>query len=303
MRHLPVAIFYATSVVNPQSSGRRRRRSPRPVWLAIVAVLALIIAIAAPASHAARKPPVAHFKVSLTATEDLTWTEDTLARACGGKATVAVKGKGRSRIRVRTIAPRPAKAIWMGTKRRAVYFEVGLPVTGTYSRTGKVQRSLAGGTDCTSREWEPKPARDCGTRRYPRTAMVVAVWATPDHFPPSAVAPLVPSMYVMGPWVPDERWVPFRNCPSRDLNGQLGVTEPNEPGSDTGAAAFSIRDLFHGPKHITLRGAISTRVDLLRGSLGEFFLSGSIPVTVRIRWTMRLTRLEHPPAGPSGRAG
>jgi hypothetical protein len=213
-----------------------------------------------------------YFNVSLTATEDLTWSKDIATAAC------AVKGEGRSSIRVRTVSAQPAVADRVGGGRVRLSFRGGkpfLPVAGSYSRQGTLEPTVV--EDARDRCGSAKRT-DCGARRYPAGAFV-------------QLKPRSGSLLLRGPYTP-RIWNPFRSCPGSDLNGELGA--PATAGPDTGAAALPLGRLFGRAKRFTVEGRTRRTVDLARRSSIPG-LTGTEPVTTTIQWKMTFVRRGGPP--------
>jgi hypothetical protein len=258
-------------------------------------ILVSAAALALPAAAAA-KPSKAQFSVTFQATQSVHWEEHVVAEGCGAQGKFRVDGGGNSKIRLRTPSPRLAVAQRVKDSREVTLTFRGrpdLPVTGTYRRKG-----MLGGTEIEpgdkhkcgagDEKWE----RDCGTRRYPRTASVQVQWVTPGNTQTgSTVSPLTPTVFVTGPYpdLPGGRpWNAFRNCPGFDLNGALGLIGHSVPVA--GPGHFSLREAFGKKKRIVLRGHAKETVDLAK-LYPMSFISGTEIVTTEVDWTMRLTRV------------
>src|SRR4051812_5917215 len=78
------------------------------------------------------------FKVTMTAAQDVTWTENVPYRPCPN-STVTYAGSGRSALRIRPSKAQPALATRSRGRQPTLTFKGGtavVPVSGTFSREG-----------------------------------------------------------------------------------------------------------------------------------------------------------------------
>ena len=172
-----------------------------------IAALAAAIFLAA-AQGAAAAPHTAYFKVSLLATQDVTWTKQLTYRTNCGSGTLQLEGKSDSALDIRTPHAQPAVAQRLGNGRIALRFRGGgalLPVVGTLTRHGV---SYATGQTPETTAGCPKPGppvdSDCGTRHFGVHSTIGVGYYTPPEWPyESGPVPLTDAIALTGPSVPD----------------------------------------------------------------------------------------------------
>jgi hypothetical protein len=256
---------------------------------------AIALSIAGSASAASR---TAYFKVSLTASQDVSWTKHlTYTSSCGG--TTQLEGEGTSAIRVHTPRPQPAVAQRLRGGRIALLFGHGrsaVPVVGTVSRHGvsyATGGSPAAGPGCGSPE--PPVASDCGTKPYPAGSEIGVGYYTPEDWPYHyGGEPLVRSIAISGPAAPGWHGIVFQWCPGANGDELLRgpVYEPEGAHSTPGGLAPG--DLFGRARRLKVTGHGRQTVDTAPNQRG---VTGTFPITTTTNWTLTFTRLARRPAG------
>jgi hypothetical protein len=281
-------------------AGGAPRREEELVNRAPIIALSLLAAAAMPAATAsAAGSRVAYFKVSAQATQDVIWTEDVVVDG-GHCGSFSEKGHGRSWLRLHTPAPEPAIARQIGTESR-VQFSVKpyLRVEAALQREGTLARSpLAAGSGADCGQSGDPIARDCGLRRFPVDTRISLAYDPPDNWPGiDGTAPLVPSLHISGPYSPQWLGKPlYQSCPG-DRDDVLGVDYFRGFGRDTGAAGVSIKTLFGTRRRFTVDGFINkTQQDPLPPGV-----TGTHPVTKRIKWSVTFTRITRRARSQTGR--
>jgi hypothetical protein len=259
--------------------------------LALAAALALSLANGALASS-----NTAYFKVSLVASQDVTWTEQLTYRTDCGSGFMQLEGNGTSALRVRTTRPQPAVARRQSDGRIALSFRRGgqaLPVKGTLTRHGASHATGQARDDC------PDPgspvASDCGTRRFGGHSTIGVGYYTQDEWPSDLdTPPLTNAIGLTGPSVPGWRGVVFEWCPGASGDQVLGgpLYEPSGPRSSPGG--LKANKLFGTRRHFKVLGHSKRTVDT--APMGAA-VSGSFPITTTIDWTMTFVRVAHRPSG------
>lgn len=254
---------------------------PRAAVLA-AALLALFAATAA-------AKPLAHFKVGLTATSTLTWSED-ITSSCQGSGQLRTIANGKTTA---TLRSRKQPVVSLEHERGSTILAfsggaTGLPVKGTVTRKVK-EEGFAVVAPAPGACISPEPVpHDCGTRAYPSDSQVSLTYTTPEAWPYSTLPPLTDVLTISGP--NSAEWAggpPFRNCasPARSdlLESQEGTTELTPL-----KIPVSIRSLL-AHKHFTLKRSFSQRFDALPKNLTG--VSGTRPVKIETSVSVSLTRV------------
>jgi len=260
------------------------------VTLALAAVLAL--AAAQGASAASR---TAYFKVSLVASQDVTWTKHLTYRTDCGSGLMGLEGAGASALRVRTTRAQPAVAERLGDGRIALRFRGGgaaLPVVGTLTRHGE-GHATGQSAEC------PQPgspvAPDCGTRRFGGHSTIGVGYYSQDEWPSDLdTPPLTNVIGLTGPSVPGWSGVVFEWCPGASGDQVLGgpLYEPSGPRS--GPGGLKAKTLFGKRPRFKVVGHSKHTVDT--APMGSA-VSGSFPIETTIDWKLTFTRLARRPSG------
>src|SRR5215217_6355055 len=137
------------------------------MWLghSSAAIALLALALAPAGAHAT----TTYFKVSLTARQDVTWTEDVTYQTCGG--TTTLQGKGSSTLRFHTPKPQPAVATRARGRVPTLWFKNQSAVTGS---SGTPRCPPTGGASAIP--------PDCGTKAIPAGATGGIAYYTPDRW-------------------------------------------------------------------------------------------------------------------------
>lgn len=254
-------------------------------------LLAAALAVAAVALFAATAAAksLAHFRVGITATSTLTWSEDTTSSCQGsGRMRRIASGKTVTTLRSRK---QPVVSLEHAGGSTALLFTggaTGLPVKGAVTRKVKEEGftivAPAPGACGTS---EPIP-HDCGTRAYPPDSQISLAYVTFGDWPYSSSPPLTDVLAISGP--NSAEWTggpPVRNCvsPARSdlLEDQEGDTELTPL-----KIPISIRELLVR-KSFTIKRSFSQRFDGLPKELRG--VSGARPVKIETSVSLSFTRV------------
>jgi hypothetical protein len=259
--------------------------------------LSILAASTLPAAHADAKklPQTAYFKVFVTATQDITWKRDETIKSC---AVVRLQGNGSSHVNLRTNGWQPVTAERLHG-RVTFSFPGGTgsaPAAGTLERKGNQQGTTivppAPGA-CPQPYLTPE---DCGFRAYPTGARLSLMWDRPDDWLSSdGPPPLVPSLHLGGPYVPDAtQTMGYQNCIGVNDDYVLGVSTYPAPGYESGFGALSAARIFGKKKHFTVTGHLEKTTTNTEPS----FATGSWVTQTSVYWTVRFTRLAHPGKSP-----
>jgi hypothetical protein len=264
--------------------------------VALVA-LATLAAVVPAAPAAAALPRVAHFDVSISATQDIKWNIDATAPTCSG-STVKVHGYGGTQASLFSPAPQRAVAARLPNGEVRFTFANGtsyIHVAGQLRRrahydvtpVGPPDTGRCGGAD-------PVPS-DCGTRVYPGASRVAILYARPESWRDSdGFGPIVPSLRLRGPysrqWLGGVRW---QNCPgASNTDEQLGVNDhPTvvgpSAGPDTGYGPLSLGTIFGSRRRFEVKGGlwVPQKRPLPEGA------TGGSTVTTSLHWTVTFTRV------------
>lgn len=265
--------------------------------LVLLALLPAIIVGLALTARSAAAQSTAYFSVSLTAAQDLTWTEGATYATCDG-GTVDYKGSGRSTIRVRTPHAQPAMAVRHAGRRPPTLTFAGgkvlLAVQGTLERAGeRGPAAVRPGTGKPCGNPLPPQASDCGARAYPVDAKVGVEYLTPDQWTFGDPAPLVPSLILVGPNSP--QWVSgtiFQSCPGVNGDELLGWGTEETP-IMSGPTSLPLAKLFGHARRFT----IHVRTTHLAKNPLVAAVSGNRAVTTTTRWSLTFKRLARRPSG------
>jgi hypothetical protein len=243
-----------------------------------------LAAVALPAAPAVAK--TAHFKVSIKATQDVSWSEDIFARDCAGGVTETVGG-GRSHMAVHT--RRPVRVDARRERGRMVLApRRQLKVAGTMRRYGALTHP---GDDTGHHCGHVTPVeRDCGQRTFPDDAQLSLELVDPrdweDAYGP---VPLGPALLLKGPF--SIEWIGgpvFANCVGPGvLDYRLGLHAAPQ-------VVFA-RTLFGHRRRLRISGSVRETVDV--AAPGPVITSGRWPITTTIHWTVAFTRVESPGRG------
>jgi hypothetical protein len=278
------------------------------------AVAIAATALLAGAQSASAASRTAYFRVSLVASQDVSWTKQLTYRTNCGSGFVQLRGNGESALRMRTPRAQPAVAQLHRNGQVTLRFRGGgalLPVVGTLTRHGK---SYATGQTPETSSGCPKPGLpvtpDCGTRRFGGHSSVGVSYLTPADSPDREPDPdldlapltgrdfnlgsLTDAIVLTGPSVPGWRGVVFEWCPGANGDDVLrgSVYEPEGAHSTPGRLPFS--RLFGKRSLFTVNERSSDRVDTFPNSGA---VSGSFPIKTETDWTLTFKRLAHRPAG------
>jgi hypothetical protein len=268
------------------------------VLLALLPALVIAIALTLAVRSAAAAQSTAYFSVSLTAAQDLTWTEGATYAVCDG-GTVDYKGSGRTTIRVHTKRTQPAMAVRYGGRRPPTltfaHGKVLLPVEGTVRREGQrgpVAVRQGNGRACGNPL--PPQASDCGTRAYPADAKVGVEYLTQDQWNFGDPAPLVPSLVLLGPNSPG--WVSgtiFQTCPGVNGDELLGYSSEEGTPIHSGAKPLRLDVLFGHARRFTVHWQMT---NLAKNPIVSA-VSGERVVTTTTSWSLTFKRLPRRPSG------
>jgi hypothetical protein len=253
------------------------------------------VAVTAPANATLAKK--AFFGVKIRASQDVTWTRNMTARGCSDSITV-LTGKGEAHLRAHQRGNPWVIAKRIDGKRATLTFSngtVGVPAVGTFSRTGE----LAGSTSKPPRDPgacpQPVPTEpDCGTLALPGDAKLYLAYAMPATWGYGKPVPKQPSLVLTGPNSP--QWVTgpsFKWCPGMNGDDLLGGTWYGNDVVHTGPAPLPLTKLFGTSNHFTVRWTDKRTVETVRP--GGVVISGTLPVTTTIHWSVRFDRLTHEP--------
>jgi hypothetical protein len=265
------------------------------------AALALSIAGLAllPGPAAAKLSRTAYFKVRLSASQEVTWSEDVNVTSCAGGIS-NIRGSGKSTLQIHTPRPQPAVAKRVGGYKEATLAfrrgKIMVPVAGTLTRNGSTQASVVQQGDTPCRKEGGGVAPDCGSRQLPANSEIGVDLESPQSWPYyESPTPLIPSIVLEGPYADD--WTSlshFQNCPGVNgddqLRGPVYGSEPlhSSPGGLRMAKLFGTRERF------TVTGHSRETVETAHGGP---ILNGTWPVTTVTHWTLVFRRLAHRPSG------
>ena len=272
----------------------------RPLVL-LVALPALAVALAlALATRAAAAPSTAYFRVSLTAAQDLSWSERATYRLCDG-GTVDYAGAGHARLRVRTAESQIAVATRRGGHHPpTLLFSAGkanVPVVGTVTRDGErhptaVRPAKPGACG------DPLPpvAPDCGAKAYPAGTTLGVEYFEPSEWPFSGPTPLVASIVLVGPARASFTAEPmFESCPGVGGDDLLRANpEPEPEPAHSGPGSLPVAELFGHRRRFTVSGHSHATADNPLAAA----VSGSRPTATTTRWTLTFRRLARRPHAP-----
>jgi hypothetical protein len=261
------------------------------LFVALAAAISLALA-----GNAYAAPRTAYFKVSLTASQDVTWSKHLTFSSCGG-GTVQMEGNGTSAIRVRTPRAQPAVAQRVTGGRVTLRFRKGgalLPVVGTITRNGVTHATGGSSTGAQCGRPEPPIASDCGTKQYPSDATIGVGYYSPQDWPyQSGPTPLIPSIALSGPASPEWRGIVYQWCPGANGDDVLrGPVYENEA-AHSSAGGLPPARLFGTLRRFKLTGHSLETVDTSK-LVG---LTGTAPITTETSWKLTFTRLAHRPSG------
>jgi hypothetical protein len=257
--------------------------------------LGVLLLAAAAWPSAAPAARVAHFTVTLTAHQRITWTEDLTIRGCGG-GIYRTQGHGQSTLAVHTAAPQrlTATLVHAGGREIALRFRDGTasaPVRGTLTRDGSDAAIVINpGTPGACPPPEPLP-RDCGSKPYPadsRIGIAADPWLDQKE---RRTGDLI---YLTGPTSREWMMGPgFRNClamgPDDSLAGPATAGRP-------ALAALLVGRVFGTRRRFVVRARRTETVDHMRNA-HTAGISGTRPVTTTTSWRLAFTRLGHRGAG------
>jgi hypothetical protein len=261
--------------------------------LVVAAAAALALGVADSASAGSR---VAYFKVSLVASQDVSWEKQLTFDGCGGDK-IQLEGKGSSAVRVRTPRPQPAVAQRAAGGRITLRFRNGgalLPVAGTITRSGWTAATGGSGSGAECGRPEPPIASDCGTKHYPADAKIGVGYYTPEDWPyHSGPTPLIPSIALSGPASLEWRGIVYQWCPGANGDDVLrGPVYENEA-AHSSPGGLPPAKLFGALRRFKVTGHSRETVDTAKRAR----LIGSSPITTETNWTLTFTRLAHRPSG------
>jgi hypothetical protein len=262
---------------------------------ALLTGAALAVAVTAPAHAALSKK--AFFGVKIRASQDVTWTRNMTVQGCSDSITV-LTGKGEAHLRVHQRGNPWLIAKRIDDKRATLTFSngtVGTAAAGTFSRKGE----LGGSTSKPPRDPgacpQPIPTEpDCGTLALPGDAKLFMSYVLPITWSYGAPVPKGPSLVLNGPYSP--RWLtgpPFTWCPGMNGDDTLGGTWNTNVPVHAGPAPLPLAKLFGTRKHFTVRWNDKRTVETVHP--GGAVISGTLPITTTIHWSVRFDRLAHEP--------
>jgi hypothetical protein len=283
------------------------------VKFALVVALAAALALVA-ADGASAGSRVAYFKVSLVASQDVSWEKHLTYRTNCGSGFIQLEGQGKSALRIRTPRPQPAVAQLRRNGQVTLRFRGSgamLPVVGTLTRHGA---SYATGQTPETTSGCPKPeppvAPDCGTRRFGGHSSIGVNYLTPADSPDREPDPdldlgpltgrdfnlgsLTDAIVLTGPSVPGWRGVVFEWCPGASGDDVLRgpVYERNGARSTPGHLASSW--LFGKRRRFSVNEHSNDRVETAPTSGA---VSGTFPIKTETDWTLTFRRLARWPSG------
>ena len=256
-----------------------------------------IVALAVAAAPAGAKK--AYFDVKISARQDVTWTRNITVQGCSD-SIVVLTGKGEAHLKVHQAANPWVVAETTGDARGATLLfageSPGARVAGTFSRNGE----LGGSTMKPPKDPSGCPKSipttpDCGTRAVPADAQIYMTYATPATWSYGKPVPKKPSIVVSGPYIKEWTASPFTWCPGVNGDSWLGATWYSNGPAYTGPVVLPLSTLFGTHKHFALSWSDTRTVETAR--VGGGVVSGTFPVTTKIRWTIRFTRRAKAPGG------
>jgi hypothetical protein len=242
----------------------------RRTLLTVICALSALAAVSAPAS-AASKVETARFRATLSGQQTSSWTLNQ-SNACG-----SITGSGKQ-----TFTYHQKRAVTLVFTQSAnhggppfiqvAHWTLGIPVTGTVSREGKLNNTTTN-PNCRGTPIGPPqapPAPDCGTKHY--DGFFDVRWYRPQDFPslPGEPVPLDNSFALDE----EQPQIQFLHCP---FNGPLIMQRLTH-------ALLPANKVFGGGKHLALKANVH-RVDQ------DQRVGTGVRAETTVRWTMNLTRV------------
>jgi hypothetical protein len=265
----------------------------------LIAILAALAIAAGPA--AAKGPKTAYFRVTASAQQNVTWSENLTGRACDPGVNAILTGNGTSGLQLHDYTTQSARITQIGSH---VSLQFGgrtpeLFVEGKLNRQGTSAAHLTGplGKKCSSSPLDNPPPADCGTKALPYPAKLGVEYISPSEWSFDGPAPVVPSIVLLGPNVPDWAGVlPFQNCPGINQDHMLAGPIMFNEAVHTRAVGLSPKKVFNRKiKSFTVRDRYSKTVE--EAPVGSAVISGTKPVTASIGWKLNFTRVKRKPIG------
>jgi hypothetical protein len=267
----------------------------------LIAATLAALAIAGPA--AAKGPKTAYFRVTGSAQQYVTWSENLTGRTCDPNVRAILTGKGTSSLELRSYTTQSARITQSGS-RVSLQFAPGpapeLFMKGKLTRQGSSAARLTGplSTKCASSPLDNPPPPDCGTRVLPYPTKLAVEYVSPRDWSFQDPAPGSPSMVLLGPNA--DGWAgraPFYNCPGINADNLLAGPVMYNQAVHTRAVALSPKKVFNKKiTSFTVRDRYSKTVDAI-GPLGGAVISGTKPITANIDWKLNFTRVKRKPIG------
>jgi hypothetical protein len=267
----------------------------------LTAILAALAIAAGPA--AAKGPKTAYFRVTVSAQQHVTWSENLTGRTCDPNVSAILSGKGTSSLELSSYTTQSARITQYGS-RVSLQFAPGpapeLFVKGKLTRQGTSAVHLTGplAKKCPSSPLDNPPPPDCGTRTLPYPTKLAVEYVSPRDWSFTDPAPGSPSMVLLGPNV--DEWAgrpPYSNCPGISADNMLAGPIMFNEAIHTRAVALSPKKVFNGKiKSFTVADRYSKTMEEI-GPLGGAVISGTKPVTANIDWKLNFTRVKRRPIG------
>jgi hypothetical protein len=261
--------------------------------------LSILAASALPVAAAdAKLSSKSYFRVQVVATQDVHWSVDATAHACGS-GVFHTTGHSESKSVVTTVGWQPVTV--RRVKGNALFtFNGGngeVPATGHLQRFGDQQTTVVTAPAPGACPQAIPTAQDCGTRSYPAGTKLIFEWNRPQDWPyQDDPTPLVPSLHLIGPNVPNQTTdMGFRNCPGERDDYMVGTNPYPDPGSDSGPGALPLKLLFGKRKQFTVRGRLQHTVQGVLLSNETGYRKSAFDLI----WTVKFKRLSHPGKPPA----